>query len=1402
TAWEAAAAGRTPQLEPVATSFRHWTRTLAEHASAEERVGELARWRKVLKGSDPQLAQRPLNPETDRAEVVERVSVQLEPRETEPLLTEVPARFHAGVNDVLLTALVLAVGRWRSARGRRGGNGLLLDLESHGRHDLVTAGSSSGGAGGLDMARTVGWFTSMYPVRLDPGIYNEAKAFAGGADVGRVLKRVKEQLRAIPGDGLGFGLLRHLNPDTRTELAGLPTPQIVFNYLGRVQTGQSGQDSAWAPVPEATGAGSGADPDMIATHVLAINSLTQDTPQGPRLTTTLASPTGLLTPAELRELADTYQQALTALARHTTLPDSGGRTPSDLPLVSLKQADIDKIEKRWPDVADVLALSPLQEGLLFHALYDEHGEDVYLTQLRFRIDGELDVEALKASVRALLERHANLRAGFLHEGLSQPVQIIPARIDLPWNELDLTHLTPDQQDEAIEDWLARDRAQRFDLTQPPLLRFTLIQLAPQRYHLIFTNHHILLDGWSLPVLMRELLALYQHHGRDTHLPAVTPYRDYLAWITRQDRTTAEDAWRTALTGLTQPTRLAPHDPARTPQAPHQHTLHLPPALSEQLAATARTHHITLNTLIQLAWAILLAKHTNQTDITFGATVAGRPPEIPGIETMVGLFINTIPIRVTLPSHEPITTALTRLQKEQADLLAHHHLGLAGIQKLTELGELFDTVVVFENYPVDLDDATTMVDSMRLVNEPGTNGNHYPLTLAVLPGDLLRFRLDYRVDLFDRTTIEMMATRLVRVLEALAGAPETPIGRIEVLDPAERHQLLAGWNDTARDPEATDLPTMFEARAAATPDATAMVYEDQELTYRELNESANRLARVLVRRGAGPEQLVALAVPRSTQLVVALLAVLKAGAGYVPIDPELPDDRIAFMVEDAAPVLLLTDHATAARLPAAGRDVELIVVDSAETVTALAQQSVKNVTDGERRGPLLAGHPAYVVYTSGSTGRPKGVLITHASLVNYVARCVEAYPHLAGVSVLHASVSFDIGVTVLYGTLVSGGCLRVAPWDALETATARGAVSFIKVTPSHLPLLDGTAFEPTGQLMVGGEALPAEAVQAWQQAHPRVPVINHYGPTETTVGCLDYPVPADVSLTGTVPVGRPMWNTQAYVLDSALCPVPAGVTGELYIAGAGLARGYVSRAGLTAERFVANPFGKPGSRMYRTGDLVRRRDDGVLEFVGRADAQVKLRGFRIEPGEIETVLASQTGVAQAAVTVREDRPGDKRLVGYLTATDSATGIDVDALRKTLAEQLPDYMVPSVFVVLDALPLTPNGKLDRRALPAPDAQLKRSGRKARNPREEALCTLFAEILGIPQVGIDDNFFELGGHSLLATRLVSRIRSTLNASISIRTMFEMPTPARLAEHLESAATQPARPKLRPMRRPQTDH
>ncbi|NUS89914.1 MAG: amino acid adenylation domain-containing protein, partial [Streptomyces sp.] len=797
---------------------------------------------------------------------------------------------------------------------------------------------------------------------------------------------------------------------------------------------------------------------------------------------------------------------------------------------------------------------------------------------------------------------------------------------------------------------------------------------------------------------------------------------------------------------------------------------------------------------------------------FGATTAGRPPHIPHIETMVGLFINTLPVRITLQPSESIGALLKRVQQEQTELLAHQHLGLADIQKAVGLGELFDTVIVFENYPVDLPDADGPSGELQFTKEDTRSGNHYPLTLAVVPGRQLHLRFDYRGDLFDQATVEALAGRFVRVLEAVAADPDLPVGRVDVLGEAERQQVLFDWNNTAHPVPNVVVPELFEAQVARTPDAVAVVCEGEKLTYSELNARVNRLARHLIGQGAGPERLVAVALPRSADLLVALLAVMKSGAAYVPVDPELPAQRISYMLQDADPLLLVTDTTTT--LPALDSlDCLSVVVDAPETATQIAGQPGTDVRDIDRAGALLPGHPVYVIYTSGSTGRPKGVIIPHQALVNYLARATEAYPELSGATVAHASVSFDIGITVLYGTLTSGGRLHLTTWDTTTpTPPDHQPASLIKITPSHLPLLQDSPHQPTNRLIIGGEPLPTEALHTWHTHHPHTPITNHYGPTETTIGATDHtittPTTGAAPTTGTVPIGRPMWNTHTYILDHALRPVPPGVPGELYIAGTQLARGYLARPTLTAERFIPNPYGPPGTRMYRTGDLAHWNTNGTLQHLGRTDTQTKIRGFRIEPGEIEAVLTAHRAVAQAAVVVREDQPGDKRLIGYLVPADTAdtaekadeeAALDTTEVLSLAKDRLPDYMVPSALVVLERLPLTPNGKLDRNALPAPNHTASASRRAPRTPREETLCALFAEVLGIPEVGIDDDFFTLGGHSLLATRLVSRIRTVLGVELAIRALFKAPTVVGLGEHIDASAAQPTRPKLRPMRRPE---
>ncbi|KMS75296.1 hypothetical protein ACM01_09890 [Streptomyces viridochromogenes] len=1039
-------------------------------------------------------------------------------------------------------------------------------------------------------------------------------------------------------------------------------------------------------------------------------------------------------------------------------------------------------------IADILPLSPLQEGLLFHALYDdEHGPDVYAAQQILELTGPVDPAAVRAAGQALLDRHPNLRACFRRRETGAPVQIVPTDVELPWAEADLSELGEDERDKEWERLLDEERTRRFDLAKPPLIRYLLVRFDADRYRLAVTNHHILLDGWSKQLLVREFSALYAGE-HPTSLPAAPAYRDYLAWLARQDRDAAEAAWRDALDGVTEPSLLAPaaHAPATADVAnpatllPAELVVELPEELTRAAETTARSLGITLNTLVQGAWGVLVGRLTGRTDVVFGQTVSVRPPELRNIATMVGFCINTVATRVSWNDSGTVADLLTALQDRQTGLLTHQHLGLADIRRATGTGgELFDTLLAFENHPGA---ASPKAASSPVTQLPGRDATHYPLTLAVLPARRLALRLSYRPDLYDETGARTLLDRFALTLETLATDPSRRLSDVEVLLPGERERLLGEAPDPAAvllpDPvparetgEAATLPELFARQAARTPGATAVVHDGTRLTYAELDARAERLARVLAAHGAGPERLVALALPRSAELVVAILAVLRTGAAYLPMDPEYPADRLAFMLADAAPVLLLTTGERAADLPAS--QVPVLTLD-------------EPIPEAVPITPHVTGdHLAYVIYTSGSTGQPKGVAVPHRNVV----RLFESTRHWFDfgpddVWTLFHSYAFDFSVWELWGALLHGGTLVVVPFEvsrepeAFLRLLARERVTVLNQTPSAFGelLRVGVPDDLTLRYVVfGGEALDPALVAEWYTRHPHgAPVlVNMYGITETTVHVTGLP------LTPGRPdgIGRTLPDLRAYVLDGALRLVPPGVTGELYVAGAGVARGYLGRPGLTAGRFMADPFAGPGERMYRTGDLARWSADGDLEYAGRADDQVKIRGFRIELGEVEAALADHPDVAQAVVLVR-----DGRLVAHVVADTDPTVLDPTELRRHAARSLPDHMVPSAVVVLDRLPLTANGKLDRAALPAPtpaSGSATGAGRAPRTPQQEILCGLFADVLGLDphQVGADDGFFALGGDSLLAMRLVDRIRAVLGTALPVRAVFEAPSPAGLA-------------------------
>ena len=626
----------------------------------------------------------------------------------------------------------------------------------------------------------------------------------------------------------------------------------------------------------------------------------------------------LIGEAEVRDLAQSWFKALEALTRHAGQPGAGGRTPSDLPLVALSQTEIERLEDLYPRIEDVLPLSPLQEGLLFHALYDAQAPDVYTVQLELDLDGPLDGAGLEAAAQALIARHAPLRAGFHHHELSRPVQIVVPQAAAPWRMIDLSSLDEVSRAAEATRITTEDRATRFDLAAPPLMRFALIRFATQQHRLVITNHHLLMDGWSAPVLVRELFQLYASKGDAGALPRLTPYRNYLSFLAAQDRQAAVAAWQEMLAGLDEPTQVAPQARRRTPVAPQQIALSLDETLTAALNQQARRQGLTLNTMLQAAWAILLGRMTGRDDVVFGVTVAGRPPEIAGIESMVGLFINTLPLRLKLPPGKPLRELLKETQDSQSRLMAHQHLGLAEIQALAGLGELFDTLIVFENYPVERESIDIEARGVRLAKVSGRDATHYPLALVVMPGEQLHLRLDYQPDLFDHDHVQTLASRLVRLLEAAVASPDAALGGLEILEAAERHRIVEQWNATARAVAPSSLPELFAAQAALTPDAVAVVFEDRELSYAALDAHSNRLAHHLRAQGVGAETVVGLLVERSLEMVIALIGILKAGGAYLPLDPSYPVERLAFMVADAGCELLVTQQPLIERLAATGR----------------------------------------------------------------------------------------------------------------------------------------------------------------------------------------------------------------------------------------------------------------------------------------------------------------------------------------------------------------------------------------------------------------------------------------------------------------------------------------------------
>ncbi|MDR5873395.1 non-ribosomal peptide synthetase [Vreelandella gomseomensis] len=1357
-------AAKALDLPPATTSLDEWARTLADYATSEALAEQRPYWESLVNEPEPSLPAQNLqgsNTVADTASLAGSLSTEA----TTQLLGPVHKAYRTQVDDLLLTALSSALCQWAER------DSVLIELEGHGREDLFE---------GIDLSRSVGWFTSLYPVRLRPG----------NAEPGSRLKAIKEQLRQVPDKGLGYGVLRYLKEEP--ALVGGAYPQVTFNYLGQFDRSLQG-DAAWKLAKENAGQPRAAQNERRTW--IEVVAWAQDG----QLRFDWHYSREIHSEAAIHALQASFQAQLEALIEHC---DSGvrGATPSDFPLAGLSQAQLDDLRLDATNVEDIYPLAPMQQGLLLHTLLNP-GAGMYMMQDRYRFASPIDINAFEKAWQRVVERYEVLRTGFVWQTEDMQLQVVYRQVPSPVEYIDWHGTDEDEADRRLSKLLRQELDDGFDLERPPLLKVRLIQLAENLFYVVQSFHHILMDAWCRSLLLSDFFHYYDAYrlGTRHELTQPRPYRDFIAWLQQQDVNVLRNYWQHELEGFDEVTPipyLKPHGSLDSVATVADVFSSLSHDESVELQNVARQHQLTVNTIVQGAWALLLGRLSQVDDILFGVTVAGRPLELEGIQETVGLFINTIPLRVSAPL--PQTSVLEWLHgllAKNLEVRQYEHLPLVEIQSLGEGVQgrsLFDSLFVFENAPVDASLTGKGQDFQVAIKGNRTHTN-YPLTVVVMPGDELTLQLSYDARKFEGAEVECLLSEFRQVLLQIIDSPDAPYHELEVMPAGEvKTQLMQRSGASVAYPFERGYIELFREQVRQHPRQVAVRHEGELLTYDQLEGTSNRIAQSLREVGVKKDDVVALHAERGLALPSMILGTFKAGGAYLALDTRLPDQRIADMLSSQASVLVATAEQTP-RLEAV-----LASMPNPPQMFVFEDLVLAEGLEGDITVPVHPDQAAYVIYTSGSTGEPKGVVVSHRGMLNNQLSKVP-YLGLSASDVIAqtAALSFDISVWQTLTGLLCGASIEIVPDEIARDPSALlpyvrdNGVTVLQSVPAVIQgMLNTTSVDLPALrwLLPTGEASTYELVRQWFARYPAIPLVNAYGPAE----CAD-----DVSLhllrsdndehVAVVPIGKPADNTQLFVLDNQLNPLPTGVSGELYVAGVGVGRGYLNQPQLTAERFVPNPFADvPGERLYRTGDLARYRTDGAIEYIGRTDQQVKIRGQRLELGEIESRLVEFEEIRDSVVVAQEG-PGGARLVAYAVAQPHES-IDTAELRERLGQVLPDYMVPSLVMMLDALPLTPNGKVDRKALPEPDFTSSSQYEPPQGKTEEALAAIWSEVLGVEQVGRHDNFFELGGHSLLALSVLERMR-VRGLESQVRTLFQSPE---LAAFAKALSIEPDRKKL----------
>ncbi|MBW8602577.1 amino acid adenylation domain-containing protein [Bacillus velezensis] len=1335
--------GNKVELETKTASFKEWARQLKEYANSKALQKEAGYWETIETAIIEPLP-KDFIAESCSYEDSKEIKIELTEDQTKTLLRNTNAAYHTQINDILLCSLGLAAKEWT------GNEKILVNLEGHGRESVIKT----------PVHRTIGWFTTIYPIVLDMTERNSLSSS---------IKYTKEMLRHIPHNGIGYGILRYLSDSVHLQLK----PDISFNYLG--EFGQEDRSNLFQISP--LSAGTSISGRNKKTHSIEINGYIMDG----RLMFTFNYSANQYKRETIEQFTKAYQLKINQIIEHCVNKKISEKTPWDYGDPDLQIEELNQILASGAEVEKIHSLSPMQEGMLYNAVID-HQSSAYFEQSEITVEGNLNTEVLSDALNRLIAKYEILRTSFFYNGFRVFKQAILKERKLNIQYHDISQWEEQKKDAFVGQFKVRDRNTPFDLNKDCLIRVSVIKLGRNKFKVIYSFHHIILDGWSVGILLKELMDLYGDvaEGKKLLQESPVPYSRYLEWLDQQDKDRAFEYWKEYLSAYEQEISF-PELELKSDEYQHDQKLG---ALNGETAAKlkkiAESNSITLNSIVQTAWGILLQKYNNTNDVVFGSIVSGRPSEINGIENMVGLFINAVPIRVKRECDTSFISLAKQINKDFIEANEYSYCSLADIQSLTSMkNKLINHVVVYENYPLSEDlFQDSARSSVKITAEHGFEQTNYDLELLIAPGDDLHMKITYNASVYSKETVSSILDNLVSILQQAAADHEVIVSQIDMVNETEKQKLVKEFNCTELSyKKEKTLQELFEEQALRTPDAIALEWNGDFLTYKELNNKANQLARALRENGIKENVVVPILVRRSFRLIIGILGILKAGGCYLPLDPDYPADRINYMLKDSKSGLLLTEEGLPNELTYSGT---IFNIDSED----LLHQLETNIDVINRAEDL-----AYVIYTSGSTGKPKGVAVEHRAVHNFIKGITDRISFSQDNVLLSVTTcSFDIfglesllPLTQGLKVVIAGEAEQRDPY-LLNKIVVETDVNTIQLTPSRLKLMlsaenSTESLQKLKTIMVGGEVFQRELLFELKK-YKNLKIYNMYGPTETTI----WSSVKDLTNENSVNIGKPIANTQIYIVDHDGNTVPLGSTGELCIAGAGMARGYLGKEDLTAQKFVDNPFVK-GTKMYKTGDLARWLPNGELDVIGRMDNQVKIRGYRIELGEIESIVNQHEKVKECVAAGKTNSAGVQDLVLYYVAEST---VYPSEFIKLLSPVLPEYMIPQIFMKIDQIPLTANGKINVLALPEP--VIDRTGfdrpfEEAVTDVQKSISRVWTDVLKIEEPGIHDNFFEAGGNSIKIVAVYNELQKLYPKQIQIADLFAYPTIYRLSEYIESA-------------------